>query len=170
MRLGVDYRYLFQAGHGSESARNQLPGVGSARVIMLELIGLIYDAAADPSQWQACLEAIVQRVGGRKATLAVQDSRHPEISYFCWTGWSDEDVRLYLEKYAERDEMACICATLPEGIAATDGDVMPRSDYEATAVFREFYGPRDGGHGTGGWTFRNPSTAPDPRPAAAASR
>jgi DNA-binding CsgD family transcriptional regulator len=117
---------------------------------VLTLVGLIYDAVADASRWPAFLEAFVRAIGGRKATLSLRDSKHPEFAMVTWFGWSDEDVQVYIERYAAADPWGVASGRWPEGVAGTDREICPREEMEPTVAFREYYAPRDAIHGIGG--------------------
>jgi DNA-binding CsgD family transcriptional regulator/PAS domain-containing protein len=117
---------------------------------ILELIGLIYESVADASRWQTFLDAFVGVVRARGAVLALRDSKHADFTLVRWSGWSDEDIRMYMEHYSGTDPWRIGTVRWPEGVVATDLDLCPRQVMESSAAFREFYRPRDGVHGFGG--------------------
>jgi DNA-binding CsgD family transcriptional regulator len=117
---------------------------------VLALIGLIYDSVADASRWPSFLEAFVAAIRGRKATLSLRDSEHPEFTMVTWFGWSDDDVHVYIERYASADPWAVGSGRWPEGVVGIDSDLCPREEMEPSVAFREYYAPRDAIHGIGG--------------------
>jgi DNA-binding CsgD family transcriptional regulator len=117
---------------------------------VLNLIGMIYDSVADASRWPSFLEAFVYAIRGRRATLSLRDSKHPEFAMVSWFGWSDDDVRVYVERYASTDPWRVGTSRWPEGVVGTDPDLFPRKQMESSTVFREYYAPRDSIHGIGG--------------------
>jgi DNA-binding CsgD family transcriptional regulator len=117
--------------------------------VILDLLGLVYDAAGDASYWPKFLQSLVRAIGASKGLLAIRDSKHTEFAYACWCGWSDEDIRLYRERYAESDPWRTGTARSPEGVVGTDLDLCPREETEASLAFREFYAPRGAIHGIG---------------------
>ena len=122
---------------------------------VLELVELIYDAVADGSRWPAFLEACVQAIGARRATLVLLDPHGDGVNVACWHGWLDEEMELYGEQYAASDPWRVHGVQWPEGAVGTDRDLCPREEMEASIAFREFYAPRDAIHGMGGgilWT------------------
>jgi DNA-binding CsgD family transcriptional regulator len=121
---------------------------------ILALIGLIYDSVADASRWPSFLEAFVSAIRGRKATLSLRDSEHLEFTMATWFGWSDDDVRVYVERYASNDPWRVGSARSPEGVVGTDEDACPREEMEPSAAFREYYAPRDAIHGIGATILR----------------
>ena len=116
----------------------------------LELIELIYEAAADASRWRVFLEAFVHALRATAGSLFIQAPRNAELSIVCWCGVPDEDVRLHAERYAAMDPWALAAAENPEGKVRCDFELVPRERMEASAAFREFYLPRDVIHGIGG--------------------
>jgi hypothetical protein len=131
------------------SIRNGVgPQEGKTETI-LDLLGLIYDAAGDASHWPAFLEALLRAINASKGTLALRDSKHTEFAFACWRGWSNEDIQLYGEQYAESDPWRIAAARWPEGAVGTDFEICPRKEMEASAAFQEFYAPRDAIHGLG---------------------
>ena len=115
-----------------------------------ELLGLIYDSVGDASRWSTFLEAFVHAVRGRRAGLLLRDLKRDEFTAVCWFGWPDEDIRLYLERYAPVDPWRVGGGSQPEGAVAADFDFCSREHMESSAAFREFYSPRDCAHGMGG--------------------
>lgn len=115
---------------------------------VLDLLGLIYDAVADASHWPTFLQSFARAIGAPKGLLALRDSKHIEFACVCWCGWSDEDIRLYGERYAESDPWRIAAGRWPEGVAR-DIELCPRAEMEASAAFREFYAPRGAVHGMG---------------------
>jgi DNA-binding CsgD family transcriptional regulator len=118
--------------------------------IILDLVGLIYDSVEDASRWQTFLDAFVGAVRARGGVLALRDSKHDGFALVRWSGWSDEDIHLYTQRYSATDPWRIGTVRWPEGVVATDLDLCPREEMESSTAFREFYRPRDGVHGFGG--------------------
>jgi DNA-binding CsgD family transcriptional regulator len=117
---------------------------------VLDLIELIYASVAGASRWQTFLDAFVLAVGGRTGALALHDANRDGGGVVCWSGWPDDEVRLYLDRYAAIDPWNINSGRWPEGLVGTDLDLCPREEIEPSAAFQEFYGPRDYFHGMGG--------------------
>lgn len=117
---------------------------------ILHLVGLIYASVEDASRWQTFLDTFVRIVRARGAVLALRYSKYPEFEVARWSGWSDEDVRIYMERYSATDPWRTGGLQWPEGTVATDLELCSREEMESSAAFREFYAPRDGIHGFGG--------------------
>jgi DNA-binding CsgD family transcriptional regulator/PAS domain-containing protein len=117
---------------------------------ILKLTGLIYDAVAGPSGWQAFLEAFMCAVNAERGAFSIRDVDRDEFSGVCWHGWPEELMAIYNERYAAIDPWRTGSAQLPEGGVGTDEDVCPRQILEASAAYREFYAPNNAIHGMGG--------------------
>jgi DNA-binding CsgD family transcriptional regulator len=118
---------------------------------ILDLVGLIYASVEDASGWQTFLDTFVRAVCARGGLLALlRDSKHAEPAILRWSGWSDEDIQLYMEHYSATDPWRIGFGRGPEGLVATDLHICSREEIESSAAFREFYEPRDGIHGFGG--------------------
>ena len=109
-------------------------------VTVLTLIGMIYEAAWDASAWQAFLDAFVIAMGGRRGALGLIAGHREGSVIFRWSGWPDEDIRLYSERYMEADPLRARTEDLPEGAIQTSHDYCP--DHVESVAYREFYGPR----------------------------
>ena len=117
---------------------------------ILKLTGLIYDAVAEPSGWQAFLEAFMCAIQAERGAFSIRDVDRDDFSGVCWQGWPDDLMALYNERYAAIDPWRTGTAQLPEGVVGTDEDVCPRHIMELSAAYREFYAPNNGIHGMGG--------------------
>jgi DNA-binding CsgD family transcriptional regulator len=126
------------------------PRAESRLETILDLVGLIYASVEDASRWQTFLDAFVRVVRARGGLLALRDSKHAEFAMVRWSGWSDEDLQLYSQRYSATDPWRIGSVGSPEGVVATDLDLCSREEMESSAAFREWYAPRDGIHGFGG--------------------
>src|SRR5579872_3015547 len=108
-------------------------------ILERDLIGMIYDAVADASRWPIFLEAFVHATNGKNCTLAIHT---PEgwnlVRYY---GWSDEDMRLYHERYAAIDPWG-VADQVEEGAVLPSTDLCSQDEFEQSVAFREFYSPR----------------------------
>jgi len=117
---------------------------------ILKLTGLIYDAVAGPSGWQAFLEAFIHAVKAGHGAFSIRDVERDEFSAVCWHGWPEDLMAIYNERYAATDPWNIGAAQIPEGFVGADEAVCPRHVMEPSAAYREFYAPNKGIHGMGG--------------------
>lgn len=115
---------------------------------MPDLVQVIYDCVGHPPKWQNLLEALIHAVNARRGTLVLQLAERADLRVTHWTGWSSEEIRLYLERYAVVDKWNA--GLPPEGDVAADYEYTSREEVEASVAFREFYQPHGGAHGMGG--------------------
>jgi DNA-binding CsgD family transcriptional regulator len=120
---------------------------------VLDLVGLIYDAVPDASRWQAFLESFVHATRSDRGTLALFGSTLPGCQIICWYGWKDQEIRVYMERYAAIDPWGAH-DRLGEGEVCASEDLCPLDTFQNTVVFREFYGPCQILHGCGGIILR----------------
>src|SRR5581483_3916189 len=104
-----------------------------------DLIGMIYDAVADASRWPIFLEAFVRATNGKNCTLAIHTPGMEGWNLVRYHGWSDEDMRLYQERYAAIDPWAAGGQRLEEGEVVTSTDLCSQDELERSVTFREFY-------------------------------
>src|ERR1700734_2329096 len=102
---------------------------------ILDLIALIYDAVPDASRWQAFLEAFVHATRSDRGTLALFGSALSGCQIICWYGWKDEEIRIYMERYAAIDPWGAH-NRLREGEFCASEDLCPLDTFQNTVVFR----------------------------------
>ncbi len=69
----------------------------------MELVSLIYDAAADASRWRAFLDSYIQAVGGRRAFMVMNTEPRGRAAVFRSSNWPDDDFRLCAEWHTAED-------------------------------------------------------------------
>lgn len=140
-------------GAGGES------GIEIGRMeIAAEIIGLIYEAVADPSLWQKVLDTFVRATNGIGGSLFVGDSRFDEYAFARRFGMSEEEAALYLERYASSDVWALRVSEVPEGYVGLGNEWWPEEEMIKSPAYREFYGPRNWHYGMVGIFLRTPSS------------
>jgi hypothetical protein len=119
-----------------------------------DLIELIYGAVPDASCWQVFLETFVRATGCKIGTLALNVSEAADWMVVCWYGLQDEEIRLFMERYAATDPWAVGGKDMREGEIRTSIELCPQAEFEQSAAYREFYGPRGIDFGFGGVFLR----------------
>ena len=115
---------------------------------VLDLSYLIYDAVSDGSRWQMVLEALACAMRCHAGAFSLWDHRGINVS--CWYGYSNEDVLLYVNRYAADDPWRVGASRIAEGQVSTSEDLCPPEEIEQSVAYREFYGPRGVRYGVGG--------------------
>lgn len=121
---------------------------------ILELIGLIYDAVADASRWPVFLEAFVRTLDGRQGALSIGDGRWEQYGMVCRYGWSEQDIRIYMDRYAAADPWVQPAKDSPEGTVASSHDLWPEHEMENSPFYRDYLASRDWYYGMGGVILR----------------
>lgn len=116
--------------------------LSSSSAVIADLVGLVYEAAVDPSRWQAFIDAYVLAVGGRRGALLLNSVPQDGKALVRLSNWPDEDFRVYAEGYILEDLHHNDGLSRPEGgIREIDltcsAEVVRRSK-----AYREFYKAR----------------------------
>ena len=106
--------------------------------IILDLVGLIYDSVEDASRWQTFLDAFVGAVRARGGVLALRDSKHDGFALVRWSGWSDEDIHLYTQRYSATDPWRIGTVRWPEGVVPQIWTFAPERRWNQALRFANF--------------------------------
>jgi DNA-binding CsgD family transcriptional regulator/PAS domain-containing protein len=110
--------------------------------LLSALIGDIYDAALDPTVWNATLPRCADFVGGRAAALFFKDavSKSGGVVYNC--GIDPYFERLYFEKIIKLDPLTTghFFAEIEEPVAVED--ILPYDEFIETRAYREWGQPQ----------------------------
>jgi DNA-binding CsgD family transcriptional regulator len=107
------------------------------------LIGDVYDAAIDPSQWQAVLAKTRDFVGGSAAALFSKDATRKSLNVYYEDGALDPHYRqLYFEKYVKLDPFTTghVFAEIEQPISTVD--LIPYDEFLETRFCKEWAQPQ----------------------------
>lgn len=108
---------------------------------LLQLIGEIYDAAADMTRWPQALEHIADAFGAQEAALGMVS---PVAVPWLIAPRSDPDfLSSYSEYYHSRNLFWRNMSRLPVGTGATDTMVMPKSELQASEFYNDWSKPQN---------------------------
>jgi DNA-binding CsgD family transcriptional regulator len=107
-----------------------------------DLVGRIYDASLDPSQWPAVLAGIADYVPGAFVNLFAQDAARPEAQAFYSHGITPEYLQLYFDKYIHINPMFPAMLFFEVGRVIGIEDVMPHEEFAQTVFFKEWVKPQ----------------------------
>lgn len=110
--------------------------------VVSELVGLVYDAAIDPTLWPGVLEQICKFVDGQAASLFVQDSARPLATLFFNYNNDPEYLQLYQEKYVHMNPLLPGMTFFDIGKVFGIFDVVPEAEFNATRFYTEFAKPQ----------------------------
>lgn len=107
------------------------------------LVGLIYDAAIDPTLWPEALRAAARFVGGCAAAIYTKDptSRSGGVLYDDG-GLSPVYRQLYFERYVQLDPATTRHFFTEIGELVATVDIMPYAEFAQSRFFREWVQPQ----------------------------
>jgi DNA-binding CsgD family transcriptional regulator len=108
---------------------------------LLQLIGEIYDAAADITRWPQVLEDVADAFGAQEASLGMVSP--VAVPWLIAPRSDPEFLRSYSEYYHSRNLFWRNMTRLPVGIGATDTMVMPKSELLASEFYNDWSKPQD---------------------------
>ena len=116
--------------------------VTSESTELSNVIGDIYDAAIDPSQWQRALQSACAFVGGSSAVLFWHDAateRSQALHIF-----NDDPYysKLYFEKYLPMNPVFPAATFMETGVVHTTNDIIPQTELVKTRFYREWIVPQ----------------------------
>jgi DNA-binding CsgD family transcriptional regulator len=105
------------------------------------LIGDIYDAALDPSQWEAVLTKSAEFVQGAGAALWGR-SINPASNPYYDVGVSPHYKKLYFEEYFKLDPLGVAYFFLDVGEVISSSDIVPHDEFVETRFYKEWARPQ----------------------------
>ena len=106
------------------------------------VIGDIYDAALDPTQWPRVLELSASFVGGTASALFLKDSvRKTHNTLHTW-GYDPDYIRIYIEKYGQFDPFATAQFFFDIEEPMSVADIMPHRAHRKSLFYREWVQPQ----------------------------
>jgi DNA-binding CsgD family transcriptional regulator len=107
---------------------------------LLQLIGEIYDAAADIARWPHVLQHIADAFGAQEAALGMVSP--VAVPWLIAPRSDPEFLRSYGEYYHSRNLFWRNMSRLPVGTGATDTMVMPKSELQASEFYNDWSKPQ----------------------------
>lgn len=104
------------------------------------LIGAVYDCAFDPNHWEATLAQIAGPVRACNGQIMSRDSAG--LSFAATWGTTEDDRRIYHERYARSDPFATVDWHFDVDDPITTGRIIPLHELQATPSYQEYLKPR----------------------------
>jgi DNA-binding CsgD family transcriptional regulator len=122
-----------------------------------DLLGTLYDAAADPNLWTPFLEQLAQSTKARSALLLMHNSS--QGVYTVSRSWAVDPLatRLYQEHFSSRDVWAHRGLAKPAGVVCNSEELSPRVEIETTEIYNDLYIPFGMNYGMFGVIENSPS-------------
>ena len=125
--------------------------------VLTELVGRIYEAAVDASQWNDFLALLERFHPGSRITLFGHEGGRPSEALTVHRNFPADDLRAYLDYYVTNSPHVARVHQLPIGRAAHGKSVIDDREFQATEHYNDFVRPRRlGYHATGIVLERSP--------------
>lgn len=108
---------------------------------VLQLIELIYDAAADPSRWPRFAAALSEALGGGATFLTLEPPGRMRAPAVVTHGLEASAVRQYAEYYVGIDPLQQGIGREPEGTADFGEPYVGREDLKKSEIYNDWYRP-----------------------------
>jgi len=116
--------------------------VTSESALLSELIGLVYDAALDPTLWPRALEQTCRFVGGSSGNLFWHDAATEESAVLHLFNDEPHYTRLYFEKYIPLNPCFPAAAFSDAGLVYGSTDLVPFEEMVETRFYEEWMKPQ----------------------------
>jgi DNA-binding CsgD family transcriptional regulator len=110
--------------------------------LLSQLIGLIYDAALDPDQWEVALEMTCQFVKGSAGAIGSVDFSSSAANMHKFWGYHPDYLRLHIEQYSKINPLAPSLMRASIGDIASNNDLMPQRQWQGSRFYREWAKPQ----------------------------
>lgn len=107
-----------------------------------QLIGDIYDASLDPTQWPFVLENYANFIGGVASALFVKDSVRKTHNVAHTWGYNPEFARLYVEKYVRLDPFTTGQYFFDIEQPMCLADIMTHAEFRKSRFYEEWVRPQ----------------------------
>ena len=107
-----------------------------------QLIGDIYDASLDPTQWPFVLENYANFIGGVASALFVKDSVRKTHNVAHTWGYNPEFARLYVEKYVRLDPFTTGQFFFDIEQPMCLADIMTHAEFRKSRFYEEWVRPQ----------------------------
>jgi DNA-binding CsgD family transcriptional regulator len=108
---------------------------------LLQLIGEVYDAAADVTRWPQVLQHVADAFGAQEAALGMVSP--VAVPWLIAPRSDPEFLRSYGEYYHSRNLFWRNMSRLPVGTGATDTMVMPKSELQGSEFYNDWSKPQN---------------------------
>jgi DNA-binding CsgD family transcriptional regulator len=116
--------------------------VKSEAALLSELIGLVYDAALDPTLWPRALEQACLFVGGSSGNLFWHDATTEQSAVLHLFNDEPDYTKLYFEKYLPLNPCFPAAAFYEAGLVYGSTDLVPFEEMTETVFYDEWMKPQ----------------------------
>ena len=116
--------------------------IQSARDGLLEIVGLIQDAALDPPLWQDVLTTLTRRLDGIAGGLWLNDPARATCVPLAHTGLDPAYTDRYSQHYLHVDPVFRVKSRLPVGQAVATSMLMRQDAFTRTEFYNDWFRPQ----------------------------
>lgn len=124
---------------------------------VLNLVGMVYDAALDESKWQTFLEAFALTVGGCSAMLRSIDLQTSKAGFVASVGYDPAWQSAYCNHFAKIDLVTRTLYQFPLGEVMSSDHIFSLSEQRKTELYNDYYIPQDKVHALGALLIKDGS-------------
>lgn len=124
---------------------------------VLDLVGKIYEAAAEPQLWPLCLTAFARAVNSEGTVIWLHDfadtsarMRGADISFACDVGFAPGFIASYAQYYTHLNPWVQRIDALPEGSSAHSSAIYPDSHLQRSEYYADWLRPQGLAYALGG--------------------
>lgn len=105
---------------------------------LLELVGLIYDAALDSELWPVFLEKFSNVFGASGAVFYLENLDHHRVDFITSARIDPSALQLYGEHYAAQDIWVQQAMSLPPGTVVSSPMLLPNDKFIRSEFYNDF--------------------------------
>lgn len=110
--------------------------------IRSDLVGLLYDAAADPALWSRLLEALSAALGGAALLLTLRPASHDDAGSIVATGIAADFQRSFSREASSTIDWLPWAIEVPPGAVINLRDVLPQRQLVRTSFYADWMRPQ----------------------------
>jgi DNA-binding CsgD family transcriptional regulator/PAS domain-containing protein len=122
-----------------------------------DLIGQIYDAVLDATEWPLLIERIANVSRSKSGLLRLMDQQCKEVSFVVAHGYDEQSFHPYRNHFIHIDPLNAALKTRPTGTISTTPQVMPMGSFTKTEYYNDYARPQDIYYAAGGFVARDHS-------------
>jgi DNA-binding CsgD family transcriptional regulator/PAS domain-containing protein len=107
-----------------------------------DAIGAIYDCALEPDHWPKAMRRVTELTASTAMGMGITDHRHKRKVRFYDYGYSEDDMRIYFEKYATGNPAWVARLMYPVGEPVTYEMLLGEQELLENRIYKEFWKPR----------------------------
>lgn len=115
---------------------------GISAQALSDAVGAIYDCALEPDHWPKAMQRVTELTESAGMGIGVIDHKHKHNVRLYDYGYSEEDLRIYFEKYAAMNPVFVARLMYPVGEPVTAEMLIGEQELLESRLYREYFKPR----------------------------